>query len=68
MENQLFHANGWTDMTELRVAFRNFATAPKKVKIVAQAGHSRLVRIATLEESFGIRQVQTRHKCKSLKL
>jgi hypothetical protein len=26
---ELFHADGWTDMTKLRVAFRNFAKAPK---------------------------------------
>jgi hypothetical protein len=24
-----FHADGWTDMTKLIVAYRNFATAPK---------------------------------------
>jgi len=27
---ELFHADGWTDMTMLIVAFRNFANAPKK--------------------------------------
>jgi len=26
---ELFHANGRTDMTKLKVAFRNFANAPK---------------------------------------
>jgi len=26
---QLFHTDGWTDMTKLAVAFRNFANAPK---------------------------------------
>jgi len=29
---ELFHADGRTDMTELIVAFRNFANAPKKLK------------------------------------
>jgi len=28
--NELFHANGRTDMTKLTVAFRNFVNAPKK--------------------------------------
>jgi len=26
---ELFHADGWTDMKKLIVAFRNFANAPK---------------------------------------
>jgi hypothetical protein len=26
---ELFHADGWTEMTKLIVAFRNFAKAPK---------------------------------------
>ena len=26
---ELFHADGWTDMTKLIVAFRNFVNAPK---------------------------------------
>jgi len=26
---EMFHADGQTDMTKLRVAFRNFANAPK---------------------------------------
>ena len=26
---ELFRADGWTDMTKLIVAFRNFARAPK---------------------------------------
>jgi hypothetical protein len=26
---KVFHADGWTDMTKLTVAFRNFANAPK---------------------------------------
>jgi len=25
----LFHADGWTDMTKIIVAFRNFENAPK---------------------------------------
>jgi hypothetical protein len=29
---ELFHADGWTDMTKLKVAFRKFANAPKIVK------------------------------------
>ena len=29
MEAELFHADGQTDMTNLIVAFRSFATAPK---------------------------------------
>jgi hypothetical protein len=28
---QLFHADGWTDMTKPIVAFRDFADAPKNV-------------------------------------
>jgi hypothetical protein len=35
--NEFFHADGrtdrWTDMTKLIVAFRNFAYAPKIVRI-----------------------------------
>jgi hypothetical protein len=30
---ELFHVDRRTDMTKLRVAFRNFANAPKKEKI-----------------------------------
>jgi hypothetical protein len=30
---ELFHADRRTDMTNLRVAFRNFANAPKKVSV-----------------------------------
>ena len=26
------HRHGWTDMTKLKVAFRNFANAPKTIK------------------------------------
>jgi hypothetical protein len=29
MGAELFHVDGWTDMTKLIVAFRNFANAPK---------------------------------------
>ena len=29
---ELFHAERWTDMKRLIVAFRNFANAPKKLK------------------------------------
>jgi hypothetical protein len=29
MENELSHEDGWTDMTKLIVAFRNFAKSPK---------------------------------------
>jgi hypothetical protein len=32
VEAELFHADGWTDMRKLKVAFRNSANAPKKVK------------------------------------
>ena len=30
---KLFHADGWTDMTKLTAAFRNFANAPKNRRI-----------------------------------
>jgi len=30
VEAKLFHADEWTDMTKLTVAFPNFANAPKK--------------------------------------
>jgi hypothetical protein len=30
MSVELFHAEGQTDMTKLKVDFRNFANAPKK--------------------------------------
>jgi hypothetical protein len=30
---ELFHAGGRTDMTKVIVVFRNFANAPKKVKL-----------------------------------
>jgi len=30
---QLFFADGWTDMAQLIVAFRNFVNAPKKAKL-----------------------------------
>jgi len=30
MGAELFHADGWTDMTKLTVVFSNFANAPKK--------------------------------------
>jgi len=33
-EDELFRAIGQTDVTNLTVAFRNFATAPKKGKVV----------------------------------
>ena len=37
---ELFHADGqtaiWTDMTNLIIAFRNFANAPKKYWIFVQ--------------------------------
>jgi hypothetical protein len=29
----LFHADGWTDMTKLTVAFQNFANAPKNIAL-----------------------------------
>jgi len=29
--SDLYHADGWTDMTKLTVTFRNFANAPKSV-------------------------------------
>ena len=29
---ELIHADGWTDMTKLIVAFRNFANEPKQKK------------------------------------
>ena len=32
---ELFHADGWTDMTKAIVVFRNFANAPKKVKYLS---------------------------------
>ena len=33
MGAELFHSDGRTDMIKLLVAFRNFAIAPKKVKL-----------------------------------
>ena len=33
VEAELSHVNGRTDMTKLIVIFRNFAKAPRKVKI-----------------------------------
>ena len=29
METKLYHADGWTDMSKLIVAFRNFVNGPK---------------------------------------
>jgi hypothetical protein len=34
VEDELFHADGRTDMTKLTVAFRNFANEPKNVQIL----------------------------------
>jgi len=32
VKDELFHADGQTDMTKLTVAFRNFANEPKNVQ------------------------------------
>ena len=36
---ELFHANGWTDITKVIVAFRNFVNAPKNRVPTLQTMH-----------------------------
>ena len=36
MVDELFHADGQTDMTKLIVSFRNFSNAPKKLYILPE--------------------------------
>jgi hypothetical protein len=39
MRAELFHADGQTDMMKLIVAFRNFASAPKKSRQTGKVNH-----------------------------
>jgi hypothetical protein len=32
MGAEMFHADGWTDLTKLMAAFRNFSNAPRNLK------------------------------------
>jgi hypothetical protein len=36
---EFLHADGWTDMTKLIVAFRNFANAPKNTSCFVSTIH-----------------------------
>jgi hypothetical protein len=40
---ELFHADGWTDMTKLLIAVRNFAQAPKNDIAVLQLRNQELL-------------------------
>jgi hypothetical protein len=68
VEDKFFHAGGWTDMTKLKVAFRNFQNAPKKSKLccshkkILTTRRNRMVQSGILETSIkseaNIRTVQ----------
>jgi hypothetical protein len=45
---KLFQADRQTDMTELKVALRNFANAPKELMILVSTRHARVV-IGTMD-------------------
>jgi hypothetical protein len=52
---ELFHADGWIDMTKLIVAFRNFANAPKmayihKKQIIVDSDTVTLLKLKAISE------------------
>jgi hypothetical protein len=65
VEAELFHAEGRTDTTKLKLAFRNFANAPKMASLFSTGftpdsqGHSHMQRNRKLCTAFLRLQVES---------
>jgi len=56
---ELFHADRWTAMTKLTVAYRNFVSAPKKGRGIIPAKPGRNSMYCTTLQDVEISRVQT---------